>query len=169
MTAAAQNTEVVTTNALKSDTAKTAFQHEQEVRAACIEGRRLICGKILDVLPDGLVVENGYTNLLREPLTKSWLVPGTVEASRPANLIEGKSPGAVCVGLALLTNPPGGKKLKPAKYDYVIIEGYPAGQYTYTSAGVVRRTVRRFSASLAGAVSENLGGGRKARTSQFAC
>ena len=37
-----------------------------------------------------------------------------------------------------------------------MIEGYPAGQYTYTSIGSVQRTVRRFAASLETAVKLNL-------------
>ncbi len=135
-----------------TDPQKADVQHRNEIRAACIEGRRLICGKILDVLPGGLVVESGYTNLLREPLGKSWLIPGTVESSRAENLIEGATPGTVCVGLVFVVNVLGGSKAKAAKYDYVIIQGFPAGQYTYTSAGTLRRTVRRFSASLVDAV-----------------
>src|SRR5258708_2367851 len=135
-----------------TDSQKADVQHRNKIRAACIEGRRLICGKILDVLPGGLVVESGYTNLLREPLGKSWLIPGTVESSCAENLIEGATPGTVCVGLVFVVNLPRGTKVKPAKYDYVIIQGYPAGLYTYTSAGTLRRTVRRFSASLVDAV-----------------
>jgi hypothetical protein len=128
------------------------FQHDEKIRTACIEGRRLICGRILDVLPEGLLVESGYTNLLRAPLNRSWLIPGTAQASRAENLIESKSPGAICVGRVLLTNPPKGKNVKPVKYDYVIIQAYPAGQYTYVSVGTVVRTIRRFSASLVVAV-----------------
>src|SRR5271170_3484502 len=55
---------------------KADFEHREQIRMECIEGRRLICGKILQILPDGFVVESGYTNLLREPLVQSWLAPG---------------------------------------------------------------------------------------------
>ena len=139
------------TNAAKAD-----LQHREKIRAACIDGRRLICGKILDILPGGLVIESGYTNLLREPLAKSWLIPGTFEATRAENLIEGATPGTVCVGLVFVANAPKGKNFKPVKYDYVVIQGFPAGQYTYTSVGTVRRTIRKFSASLLEAVQLNL-------------
>ena len=128
----------------------------EQVRNTCIQGRRSICGKILQVVPEGLVVDSGYTNLLREPLTSSWLVPGMVTASRAANLLEGASPGSICVGTVLLTDLPKSKKLKPKRFDYVIIEGYPAGQSTYASVGTVRKTVRRFSAQLSRAVAWNL-------------
>jgi hypothetical protein len=126
--------------------------HEEQVRADCIKGRRLVCGKILEIRPDGLIVESGYTNLLRDPLTKSWLVPGTVEASLAENLIESDEPGSAAVGRVFLTDFPKSRKAKLARYDYIIIEGYPAGQYTYESLGTIRRTVRHFSAVLTKAV-----------------
>jgi hypothetical protein len=133
-------------------------QQVEQMRAACINGRRSICGKVLQLLPDGLVVESGYTNLMRSPLNRSWLVPGTVTASRAPNLVEGNEPGAIGVGLVVLTNLPKSRRAKANLYDYVIIEAYPAGQYTYTSVGSLQRTVRRFSASLDAAVKLNLQG-----------
>lgn len=133
----------------------TAQQVEQ-MRAACIAGRRSVCGKVLKILPDGLVVESGYTNLLRAPLDHSWLVPGTVTASRAPNLVEGNTPGSICAGLVVLTHLPKSRRAKVKTYDYVIIEAYPAGRYTYTSVGSLQHTVRRFSASLETAVKLDL-------------
>src|SRR5579864_8919232 len=78
----------------------------QKVRMDCIRARRIICGKIIKVLPDGLVVESGYTNLMRAPLNKSWLIPGTVTATRPTDLVEANEPDAVCVGLVFLADLP---------------------------------------------------------------
>ena len=115
----------------------------------------MICGRILRVLPEGLVVESGYTNLLRAPLTTSWLAPGTVEASLAPNFLESNEPDAVCAGQVFLTDLPRSRGAKPHPYDYVIIRGYPTGQFTYTSVGTVQRTVRRFSASLEQAVKLN--------------
>jgi hypothetical protein len=140
----------------QTNQALAVFLHAEQVRNDCIKGRRSICGKILQILPDGLIVESGYTNLLRDPLTKTWLVPGTVVASRADNLIEQNEPGSVAVGRVFLTDYPKSRKAKPARYDYVIIEGYPAGEYTYTSLGTIQRTVRHFSAALAKAVDLNL-------------
>src|SRR5882672_3641425 len=79
---------------IQNQTNQTASIVERagQIRADCIQGRRLICGKILKVLPDGLVIESGYTNLMRAPLDRSWLVPGTVTASRAPDLIEGREP-----------------------------------------------------------------------------
>jgi hypothetical protein len=131
-------------------------QRIEKTRAACIEGRRLICGKILKILPQGLVVESGYTNLLRPPLTRSWLAPATVTAARATNYLEIVTPGSVCVGLVFLTDTPKKKRPKPQKYDYVIIEGYPTGRYSYTAMGSIHRTVRRFSAVLDRAVAADL-------------
>ena len=133
-----------------------AFEEATEkIRADCVQGRRMICGRIVKINPDGLVVDSGYTSLMRTPLNKSWLVPGTVQAARDTNLIEGQEPGSVCAGLVCLTAPPKSRTAKPKLYDYVVLQGYPAGQYTYTSVGTVQRTIRRFSASLAGALKAN--------------
>jgi hypothetical protein len=123
-----------------------------EVRADCIQNRRTICGKILQVLPEGLVVESGYTNLQQRALGRSWLVPGSILASRAPNLVESKEPASLCVGLVFLTDYPKSRRTKPKPFDYAILVGYPTGQYTYTSVGSLQRTVRRFSASLAEAV-----------------
>jgi len=128
-------------------------QRYEKTRMDCIQSRRIICGKILRVLPDGLVVESGYTNLMRSPINKSWLIPGTVVAARPANLVEANEPDAVCVGLVFLTDLPKsrGKPKKPRVYDYVNTEGFPIGQYTYASVGGIQRTVRQFTTKLSNA------------------
>ena len=128
----------------------------EATRLECIQGRRSICGKILKVLPDGLVVDSGYTDLLRPPLTRAWLVPGSVTARRTANMVEGNEPDSVAVGVVYLTDLPKSRGKKPKPYDYVIIEGYPAGQYTYPSVGKVEHTVRRFCTTLPKAVQFNL-------------
>jgi hypothetical protein len=94
---------------------------------------------------------------MRSPLNKSWLIPGSVVASRPNNLVEANQPGAVCVGLVFLTDMPKtrGKAKKPKVYDYVNVEGFPMGQYTYTSVGSIQRTVRLFTTKLAKATQWN--------------
>jgi hypothetical protein len=132
------------------------IQRVEATRLECIQGRRSICGKILKVLPDGLVVDSGYTDLLRPPLTRGWLVPGSVTTRRTANLVEGNEPDSVAVGVVYLTDLPKSRGKKPKPYDYVIIEGYPAGQYTYPSVGSVEHTVRRFCTTLPKAVQFNL-------------
>src|ERR1700689_2505602 len=62
-------------NRTNRDQIIATFQDRERVREICIEGRRLLCGKILEVLPDGLVVDSGYTDLLRQPLIQSCLLP----------------------------------------------------------------------------------------------
>jgi hypothetical protein len=135
--------------------ARAYEQATEKIRADCVQGRRIVCGRIVKILPDGLVVDSGYTNLMRTPLNKSWLIPGTVQATRAANLVEATEPGSVCVGLVFLTALPKSRSAKPYPYDYVVIQGYPTGQYTYTSVGTIRRTIRRFSATLATAIKVN--------------
>ena len=122
----------------------------EQIRTDCIKGRRLICGRVLKVSPDGLVVESGYTDLLRPPLTQSWVVPGTATASRDPAVLELNEAGTPCIGPVFLTDIP--KRPKVNNYDYVIITGYPAGQYAYSPAPGVEKTIRKFSAGLDTAV-----------------
>jgi len=134
------------------------YQNAERVRAECLDERRMICGKILRVLPDGLVVESGYTDLLRPPLTDSWFVPGTTSATRTPNLVESREPGAPCVGTIFLTDLPRARprSKKPKQYDYIILLAYPAGEYTYTSVGTVQKTVRHFTGLLSEAVKHRI-------------
>jgi len=141
---------------------QSAVMRAEKIRADCIANRRIICGKILKVLPNGLVVDSGYTDLLRPALSSSWLVPGSVVANRPADLIESATPGSPCVGKVFITDLPRLRGTKPKLYDYVVLLGYPAGQYTYTSVGTVQKTLRHFSASLSKAVGLNFTSAAKA-------
>jgi hypothetical protein len=127
-------------------------QQVEKIRLQCIQNRRMICGKILKIQPDGLVVDSGYTNLERYPLNRSWLVPGTVVAARATNVIEGIQPDSICIGQVFLTDLPRTTGPKPKLYDYVSLEAFPVGQYTYNSVGDLRRTVRKFSTKLPNAV-----------------
>jgi hypothetical protein len=133
-------------------------QAREAMRTNCIQSRRIICGKIVKVLPGGLVVDSGYTNLMRHPLDRSWLIPGTVEAEREPNMVEKNEPDCVCVGLVYVTDLPKSRrgKPKPKALDYVILEAFPTGHFTYNSVGTIQRTVRRFSGSLPIAVRLNL-------------
>jgi len=105
---------------------------------------RHICGKNSEVLPEGIVVDSGYTNLMRYPLNRLWLVPARPWQRAPPilskaiNLIPFVSAGF------FLTDLPQTPGVKPKVYDYVNLEAFPAGQYTYTSVGYLQRTVRKF-------------------------
>jgi hypothetical protein len=129
------------------------LQHVEELRARCIQERRMICGRIVKILPDGIVVDSGYTNLMRAPLNQSWLIPGSAEAGRATNYVESAAPDSVCLGqvyLIDLPKPPRG--MQPKLYDYVVLEGFPMGKFAYTSIGTVQHTVRQFSAKVTTAV-----------------
>ena len=134
--------------------ARALIQKVEQVRNACVEGRRRICGQVLQVSADGLVVDSGYTDLLRPELANSWVLPSSVSASRPPNLLEEKSPGSVCVGLVLVTATPKRPPVKP--YDYVVIGAYPAGETNCVLAPNVTKTLRRFSVELEAAIQLNL-------------
>ncbi len=140
----------------QTNEALAGVMRAERMRAECVEGRRMICGRLMRRVESGWVVESGYTNLLRAPLTKSWLVPGSATASKPANLVESREPDAVCIGTVYLADLPRGRGLKPRLYDYVILRGYPAGTYTYATVGGNHKTVRRFSTNLEKAVKLNL-------------
>lgn len=140
--------------------AEEIFKRTEATRNACIQGRRIISGRVLQVLPDGFVVDSGYKGLGDPPLNQqSWIVPGNAEVTRDANAIELNQPGSMCIGIVFLTDTP--KRRVPKQYDYVAIQGYPAGLKTYSPIATVEKTVRRFSGGLETAVRLNLEAGEK--------
>jgi hypothetical protein len=156
----AQTNEATATNTPPQITKASAEgQRSERVRSACVEGRRHICGRVLQILPEGLVVDSGYSALLQPPFTESWVVAGNVTVSRDTNAIELKVPATMCVGTIFLTDLP--RKPKPKQYDYVILTGYPCGEYTYSPVPKVEKTVRRFAGGLDTAVRLNLAAGEK--------
>lgn len=124
----------------------------EQIRTACIQGRRCVCGRVLKVFPTGVLVESGYPNLLRDSLHGAWHLPATVATSRPTNLVESLEPDSLCVGTAFLTDLPKLRGAKIQQYDYVVLHSFPAGEFTYKSVGDIKRTVRRFSGGLETAV-----------------
>lgn len=135
---------------LPSPAAVAAAERAEQIRAECIEGRRLVCGRVLNVFTNGLVVDSGYTDLLRSPLGQSWVIPGTASAVRDPNVLELNEPGCPCIGLVFLTDVP--KRQKVKKFDYVVLIGYPAGQYVYAPVPEVKKTIRKFAGGLGSAV-----------------
>ena len=147
----------------QAGTNQLTSEQVEKVRMYCIENRRMICGKVVRILPEGLVINSGYTNLTRPSLNRSWVVPGTVEAGTAASAVEAQEPNALCIGQVFLTDIPRAPRFQPKLklYDYVVLEAYPTGQYTYTSVGEVQHSVRRFSTKLVTSVLWNLGQGEK--------
>ncbi len=126
----------------------------EQIREDCVNGRRYICGRVVQIVPDGLVVDSGYASLLKPPFRSSWVVAGNVSARRDATAVEGKAPDSVCIGLVFLTDIP--KRPSAKLYDYVIIHGYPAGEYSYVPVPKIQKTIRKFSAGLERAVKINM-------------
>jgi hypothetical protein len=147
------------TNAPPTTNSASMDVRAERIRGECINGRRYVCGRVLQILPDGLIVESGYTELLNPPLNQSWVQPGTVSLKLDPKVVETTAPDSVCVGTVFLTDIP--KRPKVNRYDYVVIHGYPAGQFTYSPVPTVTKTVRRFSAGLETAVTLNLKAGEK--------
>ncbi len=140
---------------LPTSLVQTQAVRAEQLRTACLEGRRCVCGRVLKVFPTGVLVESGFPSLLRDSLHGAWHLPRTVVASRLPNLVESQEPDSICVGTVFLTDLPklrGGKKEPIAPYDYVVLHSYPAGEFTYRSVGNIQHTVRRFSGGLETAV-----------------
>ncbi|MDB6068032.1 MAG: hypothetical protein JWR26_4240 [Pedosphaera sp.] len=126
----------------------------ERIRTVCINGRRRICGRVLQLVPGGLVVDSGYAGLLRPELGRSWVVPANVAVTRPPNLVEANTPGSICVGIVFITDIPQKPKVKVD--DYVVIQAFAAGQYNYNKLGNLKQTIRKYSAILENAVELNL-------------
>jgi uncharacterized repeat protein (TIGR03806 family) len=126
----------------------------EQIRTACIQGRRHICGRVLQVTKSGLVVDSGYPTLLEPPLNKSWVTRANAAPVRPPNQVEAAMPASMAIGLVFLTDLP--KRPVPHQYDYVALNGYPAGQYDYVPVPGVKKTIRRFSGGLETAIRLNL-------------
>jgi hypothetical protein len=129
-------------------------QRAEQIRTRCIEGRRYVAGRVLQVLPQGIVVDSGYSQLLSPPLNRSWLVNRTVSVHRDTNAVEEQKADALCVGTVFISNIPKKPPVKP--FDYVVMHAYPAGIFSYSPVEGIQKTVRRFSASLDRAVQLNL-------------
>ncbi len=112
-----------------------------------------ICGKVLQIVPAGLVVESGYTNLLNPEFSHSWLVPGDITASLSAKSCRRKFARCRVCGIGARDR----HSERPAvkAYDYVIFRFIPAGQYNYAPVPGVKKTIRRFSVGLPTAVQLN--------------
>jgi hypothetical protein len=148
-----------TNSAARTNQTPSLDRRAADIRNACINGRRAVCGKVIKILPDGLVVDSGYTGLLEPPFNQSWVVTGGASLTRDSKAIELNKPASACIGLVFLTDIPKRPAVKP--YDYVVIQAYPAGQYTYTPVADVRKTLRKFSAGLDTAIKLNLEAGEK--------
>jgi len=155
--AMAQTNVAISTNQTNEQSLRA--QRAAEIRAACINGRRCICGKVIKIVPEGLVVESGYTALMEPPFTESWVIPGGALVNRDSKLIERSEPASPCIGTVLLTDFP--KRPAVKLYDYVLLQAYPAGQYLYVPVPGVEKPIRKFSGGLDTAIKLNLETGDK--------
>jgi len=125
-------------------------QRAADIRAACINGRRCVCGKVIKIVPEGLIVESGYTALMEPPFTGAWVIPGGALVNRDSKLIERSEPASPCIGTVLLTDFP--KRPAVKLYDYVLLQAYPAGEYLYIPVPGVEKQIRKFAGGLDTAV-----------------
>jgi hypothetical protein len=146
--AAAQTNFTSSTNQTNQMSARD--QRAAEIRAACINGRRCVCGKVVKIVPEGLVVDSGYTALMDPPFTQSWVISGGALVNRDAKLLERSEPASPCIGTVLLTDYPRRPAVK--LYDYVLLQAYPAGEYLYTPVPGIQKPIRKFAGGLDTAV-----------------
>jgi hypothetical protein len=125
-------------------------QRATDIRTACINGRRCVCGKVIKIVPEGLIVESGYTALMHPPFTGSWVIPSGALVKRDSKLIERDEPASPCIGTVLLTDFP--KRPAVKLYDYVLLQAYPAGEYLYIPVPGVEKQIRKFAGGLDTAV-----------------
>jgi hypothetical protein len=121
-------------------------QRPEQIRAACINGRRCVCGKVIEIVPQGLIVESGYTALMEPRFAGSWVIPGGALVHRDPKLIEHTEPASPCIGTVLLIDFP--KRPAVKLYDYVLLQAYPAGEYLYAPVPGVQKQIRRFAGGL---------------------
>jgi len=160
LTCSAQtNSPGTNTTAASTNQSPTLAERSEKIRATLIEHRRVVCGRVLKVFPDGVVVESGYTELLKPPFNQSWWTSGGAKVERDSKALEINEPGSACIGLVFLTDIP--KRPRVQQYDYVALQAYPAGEYQYTSVPGVQKTLRKFSAGLDTAVRLKLEDGEK--------
>jgi hypothetical protein len=134
-------------------------QRAAEIRTACINGRRCVCGKVIKIVPEGLIVDSGYTALMAPPFNQSWVISGGALVNRDTKVLERNEPAGPCIGTVLLTDIP--KRPAVKLYDYVLLQAYPAGEYLYTPVPGVQKPVRKFAAGLDTAVKIKLETGEK--------
>ena len=125
-------------------------QRAAEIRVACINGRRCVCGKVIGIVPEGLIVESGYIALMEPPFSQSWVIPAGALVKRDSKLLERSAPASPCIGTVLLTDFPSRPAVK--LYDYVLLQAYPAGEYLYTPVPGVEKQIRKFAGGLDTAV-----------------
>lgn len=135
------------------------YQRAAEIRVACINGRRCVCGKVVKIIPEGLIVDSGYTALMAPPFNQSWVISSGALVSRDSKVIERSEPASPCIGTVLLTDIP--KRPAVKLYDYVLLQAYPAGEYLYTPVPGVQKSIRKFAAGLDTAVKIKLETGEK--------
>lgn len=114
----------------------------------------MIAGRVVQVTPEGLVVESGYSKLLSPPFNSSWVVRGTALLQPDPHAVEQNRADAMCVGLVFLCNLP--KRPAVRIYDYVLLHGYPAGEHIYVPVPGIEKTIRRYSGSLERAMERGL-------------
>jgi hypothetical protein len=115
-----------------------AYARYQAIKAEVEQGNRRIEGKVLQKIPEGLLVDSGAAAIaIDEGMHNVSFAGGT--------LYEGTAPGVEALGLVLLQDYP---DPNIADEGHVDIIAYPVGLFTYDSVNKSSKTVRKFSCDL---------------------
>ena len=131
---------------------------EQRLAAANLKARQLeglkaifasksrtVSGKIIQKIPEGLLVESGQSEIDQVGHTDvEFDRMGNMSTSTTATLQEGDTARSLCLGLVLLEDHPRYDQL--VDDNVVVILAYPDGQFSYKSVGGGQKTVRKFTA-----------------------
>lgn len=111
-----------------------------------IDSSRTVAGKVIQKLPDGLLVDSGAEVMAEVGKTEFTYGKYSVSSVTHTGVGEGNQPGTTCLGLVLLQDHPRYSDMVDGAYVKVI--AYPIGQYQYTTVQNASKTVRKFSADL---------------------
>jgi len=126
---------------------KAAFAQAQQLaglKKAFAQGSRTISGKIIQKIPEGLLVDSGREAIDEVGHTDvEFDAQGNMGTSTTATLQEGDTAAAECLGLVLLEDHP--REAQLVDDNVVVMLGYPDGQFTYKAVSGGEKTVRKFT------------------------
>lgn len=117
----------------------------QTAQQALIQRSRTISGKIIQKIPEGLLVDSGREDIDQVGHTDvEFNARGDMSTSKTVTLQEGDTAGALCLGLVLLADHPRYNQL--VDDNVVVVLAYPDGQFSYKAVSGGQKTVRKFTA-----------------------
>ncbi len=125
-----------------------AIARVDAVRKSVEANRRLVHGKVIQKIKEGLLISSGAKEVSDAANDSGYQVHknGSVTSWSGGTLVEGDKPGALAIGYILLQDYPA--QASVVDDHELTINAYPVGQFVYDSVGGAKKTIRRFTASL---------------------